>query len=64
MATVKCKRCGLIEYIAFGDGLSKGWPTCCQQTMELQPVDQSEIAQGVAEVMHPVAIMRKFLKGS
>ena len=61
MATVKCKRCGQVEFIAFGDGLSKGWPTCCGQTMSLGTVTADEIRKGVAQAMKPLKLIRKAL---
>ena len=62
MSVVSCQKCGKAKAIPFGEGLSKGWPICCGETMRLGSVTRKEIEQGVAHAMRPLAALRKALK--
>ena len=64
MSVISCLKCNKTRVIAFGEGLSKGWPTCCGETMRLGAVTKKEIEQGVAHAMRPLAALRRALKGS
>jgi len=61
MSVLTCEICGAVKTIAFGDGLAKGWPTCCGSTMSLGTVTADEIRRGVAQAMKPLKMIRKAL---
>ena len=62
MSKVKCRICGSVFIVDFGVCLSKGWPKCHNQTMELQKVTRGEIAKGVAKAMAPLDAVIKALR--
>lgn len=63
MSLVSCDNCHKVLAIPFGEGLAKGWPTCCGSTMRLGSTTHNDIEQGVAHAMRPFDAVRKALKG-
>ena len=62
MCQIKCRVRQRTISMDFCTALSRGWPKCHEQTMELQTVTRGEIAKGVARAMAPRHVVRKALR--